>query len=108
MKCTTIKHCDVAKAPCPGRPRDEHEIATAANHSLISAGAHTHRENYTMYKYVLNLPGSTSGSYSRNLNHLWSLDSVVLLDSMVRRRDAGAVAAASFSESVEEAHVSVA
>ena len=98
MKCTTIKHCDVAKAPCPGRPRDEHEIATAANHSLISAGAHTHRENYTMYKYVLNLPGSTSGSYSRNLNRaspvsyavlrridgsihadLWSLDSVVLL-----------------------------
>ena len=28
---------------------------------------------------MLNLPGSTSGSYSRNLNHLWSLDSVVLL-----------------------------
>ena len=51
-----------------------------------------------MYKYVLNLPGSTSGSYSRNLNRaspvsyavvcridgsihadLWSLDSVVML-----------------------------
>ena len=52
------------KEPCPGRPRDEHETATAANQSLISAGAHTHRENYTMYKYVLNLPGSTSGSYA--------------------------------------------
>ena len=36
------------------------------------------KENYTRYKYVLNLPGSTSGSYSRNLNHLWFLGSVVL------------------------------
>jgi hypothetical protein len=64
VKCTTVNDCEVAKEPCPGRPRDEHEIATAANHSLISAGAHTDRENYTMYKYVLNLPGSTSGSYA--------------------------------------------
>ena len=36
------------------------------------------KEKYTRYRYVLNLPGSTSGSYSRNLNHLWFLGSVVL------------------------------
>jgi hypothetical protein len=54
-------------------------MTTARNRSLITAGDSTHREDYTKYKYVLNLPGSTSGSYSRNLNHLWSLDSVVML-----------------------------
>ena len=27
--------------------------------------------DYANYKYVLNLPGKTDGSYSRNLNHLW-------------------------------------
>ena len=31
------------------------------------------------YKYVLNLPGKTDGSYSRNLNHLWAVGSAVLL-----------------------------
>jgi len=35
--------------------------------------------DYTKYKYLLNLPGKTEGSYSRNLNHLWSTGGVVLL-----------------------------
>ena len=49
------------------------------NSSLITDHGHVAKENYTRYKYVLNLPGSTSGSYSpRNLNHLWFLGSVVL------------------------------
>jgi hypothetical protein len=50
-----------------------------ARRVVVGTSEGIYRENYTMYKYVLNLPGSTSGSYSRNLNHLWSLDSVVLL-----------------------------
>ena len=84
MKCTHLRHCDVAAHACPGRPRDAYEMATARNRSLITAGDSTHREDYTSYKYVLNLPGSTSGSYSRNLNHLWSLDSVVISKVMKR------------------------
>mmetsp|Transcript_497 Transcript_497/g.1329 ORF Transcript_497/g.1329 Transcript_497/m.1329 type:complete len:379 (-) Transcript_497:144-1280(-) len=35
--------------------------------------------HYTRYKYVLNFPGRTHGSYSRNLNHLWATKAVVLL-----------------------------
>ncbi|KAJ8602584.1 hypothetical protein CTAYLR_008765 [Chrysophaeum taylorii] len=35
--------------------------------------------DYSKYQFLLNLPGSTSGSYSRNLNHLWAMGSVVLL-----------------------------
>ena len=35
--------------------------------------------DYANYKYVLNLPGKTDGSYSRNLNHLWYVGAAVLL-----------------------------
>jgi len=34
---------------------------------------------YAGFQFLLNLPGSTTGSYSRNLNHLWALGAVVLL-----------------------------
>jgi len=33
---------------------------------------------YCQWRYNLNLPGSIQGSYSRNLNHLWTTGSVVL------------------------------
>ena len=36
-------------------------------------------EDFGRYAYQLNLPGSVSGSYSRNLNHLWAVGSVVAL-----------------------------
>ena len=45
----------------------------------------TLQEDYADYKYLLNLPGSTHGSYSRNLNHLWALGSVVLQWTMDAR-----------------------
>jgi len=35
-------------------------------------------EDYCDYKMLLHLPGGTSGSYSRNLNHLWASGGVVL------------------------------
>lgn len=35
--------------------------------------------DFSRYKHVLNLPGSTTGSYSMNLNHLWMLGSIVFL-----------------------------
>ena len=33
---------------------------------------------YTKFKMLMHLPGSTTGSYSRNLNKLWACGSVVL------------------------------
>ena len=35
--------------------------------------------DFSLYKYVLNLPGTMGGSYSRNLNYLWLLGSAVFL-----------------------------
>ena len=42
-------------------------------------------EDYARYKYVLNLPGQTSGSYSRNLNHLWAVGACVEINQCVER-----------------------
>jgi len=35
------------------------------------------REQMAAYKYLVNLPGSQAGSYSRNINHLFLMNSVV-------------------------------
>ena len=35
-------------------------------------------KDYRNHKYLLNLPGAASGSYSKNLNHLWRTGSVVM------------------------------
>jgi len=36
-------------------------------------------DDFSKYRFLLDLPGSTTGSYSRNLNHLWLFGSVVCL-----------------------------
>ncbi|KAH8048895.1 hypothetical protein JL720_15746 [Aureococcus anophagefferens] len=54
-------------------------IAAAVRHpEKITAKAPSDQVDYAAYRFLLNLPGSTHGSYSWNLNHLWSLGSVVL------------------------------
>ena len=35
--------------------------------------------NYSHYRYLVHMPGSATGSYSRNLQYLWSHGSVVLI-----------------------------
>ena len=35
--------------------------------------------NYSHYRYLLHMPGSATGSYSRNLQYLWSHGAVVLI-----------------------------
>ena len=38
----------------------------------------TDRADYAKYPVVLNLPGSTTAHYSRNLNHLWATGAAVV------------------------------
>ncbi|KAJ8605657.1 hypothetical protein CTAYLR_000167 [Chrysophaeum taylorii] len=64
--------------PCPEFPYDR-QMKDALRHLDRLKGQYVKEKDYTNYKYVLNLPGSTTGSYSRNLNHLWMLGSVVFL-----------------------------
>lgn len=46
---------------------------------------HFEKEDYARYKLLLNLPGGTSGFYSKNLNHLWATGGVVLQWNMTAR-----------------------
>ncbi|KAH8057642.1 hypothetical protein JL722_6730 [Aureococcus anophagefferens] len=41
--------------------------------------SHVDKSSFGRYQFQLNLPGSVSGSYSRNLNHLWLLGSVIAM-----------------------------
>lgn len=82
VRCWMLKKCrirDDRTSPCPGLEYDDAMKRARDNPSLITREGHVPKENFTNYRYLLNLPGSTQGSYSRNLNHLWFLDSVLLL-----------------------------
>ena len=63
---------------CAEYPYDATMAKARDDPALVTDPGHVAKENFTQYKYVLNLPGSTAGSYSRNLNHLWFLRSVVV------------------------------
>ena len=45
----------------------------------VTEPKHRPHNYYARFKMNLHFPGSTTGSYSRNLNHLWSTDAVVLI-----------------------------
>ena len=84
VRCTTSAPTDCAprnatRWPCPLLPYDEAMAEAARDVAKISGDAAVDRADYSLWRYVLNLPGATTGSYSKNLNHLWALDAVVLL-----------------------------
>ncbi len=80
-KCNTL--CaprDQVKHPCKDLPYDETMSKMISNNmSNVRDSVMYGERDYANYKYVLNLPGKTDGSYSRNLNHLWAVGSAVLL-----------------------------
>ena len=70
---------DATKWPCPGLAYDATMRKIYADNSSIRDPKFYTEPDYANYKYVLNLPGKTDGSYSRNLNHLWYVGAAVLL-----------------------------
>uniref|UniRef100_A0A7S3JW75 Glycosyl transferase CAP10 domain-containing protein n=1 Tax=Aureoumbra lagunensis TaxID=44058 RepID=A0A7S3JW75_9STRA len=45
----------------------------------IFTDAYVSHESFVKYQFLLNMPGQAGGSYSRNLNYLWSLGSIVFI-----------------------------
>lgn len=45
----------------------------------VDAAPHVPQTNYSNYRYLLHMPGSATGSYSRNLQYLWSHGAIVLV-----------------------------
>ena len=70
---------DATKWPCPGLAYDATMRKIYADNSSIRDPRFYTEPDYANYRYVLNLPGKTDGSYSRNLNHLWYVGAAVLL-----------------------------
>jgi len=67
-----------------GKRQDRVELANARDAVLKAPALATDTrwsrpEDYVQKRFLLNLPGQTTGSYLRNLNHLWATGSVVLL-----------------------------
>ena len=70
-----------AKADCDANVYGLTDFERKAQESncKVVLGKFVPHATFAKYKFVLDLPGSTSGSYSRNLNHLWLLGAVVLI-----------------------------
>ena len=64
-------------AECVAALRAKHGLGAAA--APAAAAAHVAQANYSRYKYLLHMPGSATGSYSRNLQYLWTHGAVVLV-----------------------------
>lgn len=88
----TLKHgkfFDVRATSCERRsvsPRCAREFAIDPIEKKAASGAcrsvtgqFVGHAKFSDYRFVLDLPGSTTGSYSRNLNHLWLMGAVVLI-----------------------------
>ena len=79
VRCLDCDVRDEATKPCDAYKFDEDTRKVIADDFAKLHAPHVGKQLFSRYKYQLNLPGSVSGSYSRNLNHLWSVGSVVMI-----------------------------
>ena len=76
-KCTTGHNgsCILPPPSCIGIVED---FNSGLKNKTDVGGKYLDDEHYRNHKYLLNLPGAASGSYSKNLNHLWRTGAVVM------------------------------
>ena len=70
----TVKDCvfDLAKQ----HAFERRDAVYLLNNKVLSQ---VPQHNYSHYRYLIHMPGSATGSYSRNLQYLWSHGSIVLI-----------------------------
>lgn len=75
------RECSVAtKITCDDFFHFDDTIRKFIDHPDVGIDSHFYSTHeYAKYQFLLNLPGKTMGSYSRNLNHLWFTGAVILL-----------------------------
>lgn len=69
----TMRDC---VADLASRNASRADVDLVMNHRLRG---HVPQENFSYYRYLLHMPGSATGSYSRNLQYLWAHGAVVLV-----------------------------
>ena len=81
VKCVGTEFCEprnVTKYPCTKYKYDKDMWDASRNiGKIISPEGRINEVDYSRWQKVLNLPGKTTGSYSRNLNHLWARSLVI-------------------------------
>jgi len=72
-----------AKSNNPDSPRvpksadvDENKVQYVLKNRVLP---HVPQSNFSNFKYLIHMPGSATGSYSRNLQYLWSHGSIILV-----------------------------
>jgi len=78
IRCVRCTPRNDTKYPCD-RYRYDADLNDALQNLNAIKGEYVEHTSFVQFKHVINLPGSTSGSYSRNLNTLWALGSIVFL-----------------------------
>ena len=81
VKALSIDRAWTDKAALRNRSCLPGSFATKISKRLHRVTEPKHRPHsyYARFKMLLHFPGSTKGSYSRNLNHLWSTDATILI-----------------------------
>uniref|UniRef100_A0A7S3NK87 Glycosyl transferase CAP10 domain-containing protein n=1 Tax=Aureoumbra lagunensis TaxID=44058 RepID=A0A7S3NK87_9STRA len=70
----SIEECVVDLANKLNRTNDD--INFILNHRIKSL---VPQSNFSQYRYLMHMPGSATGSYSRNLQYLWSHGSIIFI-----------------------------
>lgn len=78
VRCVKCEMRNETEHYCDQFPYDD-DMKSAFEQPDRIRGSFVDEFDFSRYKHVLNLPGSTTGSYSMNLNHLWMLGSIVFL-----------------------------
>ena len=79
MRCNECEPRNATAFPCQDMAYDATMAQLARKPHLMHDPVPYRESDYARFKFLLNLPGRTDGSYSRNLNHLWAVGAVVLL-----------------------------
>ena len=79
VKCQKCRPRNASAFPCPTDAYDATMAALVDDAAPMRDEAWVDPRDYSAHRAVLNLPGTTAGGYSRNLNHLWVLKAPVLL-----------------------------
>lgn len=84
--CVVTIHDDIARScvargsanPCAGEPKPPPLPSSLQGNMTAFVKPWVPQANFSSYKFLLNLPGAKTGSYSRNLNDLWGTGAIVL------------------------------
>lgn len=75
----TIAACIDAVGEKSGMPVKLRELVKANNQDATAKSRVVSQKDYSLYRYVIHMPGAATGSYSRNLQFMWFHEATVVV-----------------------------